>query len=235
MSEPVQPPPPPSGGAAVGSLIPWEDRERLGFLTAFVENVRLFVTSPTEGFERARRRGDLTSPLAFAVLISWAGAIVRALWQFAFGWTFLPFLSHLGEGSGALHFAGTTFGLVVQMIVAPIFALIGLFLFGGILHLALLLFGGLGESTTGFEGTIRAVSYGSVAQLASLVPFVGGMLGVVWSLVLATIGLATMHRTTQGKALAAVLVPAALCCVCIVLVGFFVIGSLAALLAAGSH
>lgn len=235
MSEPLQPPPPPPGDAPSGQPIPWEDRERLGFLKAFVENIRLFVTSPTEGFERARRQGDLTSPLAFAVLISWAGAIVQALWQFAFGWTFLPFLSQMGEGGGALHFAGTSFGLVVQMIVAPIFALIGLFLISGILHVALLLFGGLGESTTGFEGTIRAVSYGAVAQLASLVPFVGGMLALVWALVLYTIGLATVHRTSQGKALAAVLVPVALCCLCLVLVGFFVVGSLAALFAAGSH
>lgn len=220
--------PPP---APAGAPVPWEDRARLGFLTALVETVRLFVTAPGEGYERARRRGDLVSPIAFAVLISWVGAIIQSVWQFAFGWTFLPFLPSGMEGGGALHFAGSTFGLVVQMIVAPIFVLIGLFLVGGVVHLALMLFGGTRESTTGFEGTIRALSYGSVAQLASLVPFAGGLISIVWSIVLYTLGLAAMHRTSQGKALAAVLVPFAICCACVALAVVLVFGSIAALVA----
>jgi hypothetical protein len=37
-----------------------------------------------------------------------------------------------------------------------------------------------------------------------------------------------MHRTTQGKAIAGVLIPMALCCVCVLVAVVLVIGGLAA-------
>jgi hypothetical protein len=39
------------------------------------------------------------------------------------------------------------------------------------------------------------------------------------------IGLVRMHRTTQGKAAAAVLIPIGLCCVCVIL-GMVLLGGL---------
>jgi hypothetical protein len=37
---------------------------------------------------------------------------------------------------------------------------------------------------------------------------------MVWALVLYVMGIERLHRTTQGKAIAAVLIPVVLCCGC---------------------
>jgi hypothetical protein len=59
------------------------------------------------------------------------------------------------------------------------------------------------------------VSYATVAQLANLIPVVGGMIAFVWTLILAVVGLQELHETPQGKAIVAVLLPVALCCACV--------------------
>ena len=64
--------------------------------------------------------------------------------------------------------------------------------------------------------------------LIGVIPFVGGLAAVVWNLILVVLGVVRMHRTTQGKAIAGVLIPLLLCCVCILLVIGLVVGGLAA-------
>ena len=48
-----------------------------------------------------------------------------------------------------------------------------MFVWSAILHLCLMMVGGLRESAAGFEGTFRVIAYASVAQLANLIPLVG--------------------------------------------------------------
>jgi len=89
--------------------------------------------------------------------------------------------------------------------------------------------GGLGESDAGFEGSLRTVAYGSgVGQLAQIVPFIGGMVSMVWTVVLLVVGAQRLHGTSQGKAVAAVLLPVVLCCICGVALASF--GVLAAIM-----
>jgi hypothetical protein len=232
MSEPMLPPPPPpptdGGGAGPGApALPWEDRARHGAVPALVETVKLFVTSPAAAFARARRRGDLTSPLVFAVLLGWLGVVVQSLWQLAFGSSFTELLGPLLKDQALPGLAAQGVGLAVQIVLAPIAILVVLFIGAGIVHLMLMLVGGTKSSEAGFEGTLRALSYSTVSQLAALVPFAGGLIAMVWAIVLETIGLADLHRTSTGKALAAVLLPLVLCCACAV----FAFGSIVALIA----
>jgi hypothetical protein len=194
--------------------LPWEDRSRLGFGNALVETVRLLVTRPGEAYARVRESGDYGSPILFAILLGWAGIIVNGIWNLAFQGLSLPFgSSQLPEGLAFLIGGGAT---VVWMVIAPIFIIIGLFIWSGLVHLSLMLIGGLDASQSGFEGTFRALSYTSVAQLAQVLPIFGSLITLVWSLVLGIIGLAALHRTSQGKAAAGMLIPMAFCCACIV-------------------
>jgi hypothetical protein len=217
MSEPLAPPPPPPPppGDAARPGLPWEDRARHGAFQGFVDTVKLLVGSPAEGFARARRRGDLVSPVAYAVLIGWIGVVAERIWTLLIGTSILSFLPGEAREGAALGFAVSGLGLAVALVLAPIFVLVGLFVWGAILHLFLMLYGATRTSDTGFEGTLRAVSWSTTSQLGQVVPFVGGLVALVWSVVLQTIALAQFHRTTQGKALAAVLTPLLLCCVCI--------------------
>lgn len=219
--------PPPYGGAPVEGL-PWERRAELGFLNAFVETIKLFVTNPVEAWRLTKEKGDYAEPLIFAILVSWIGIAVSGLWSGLFGqaWTaFLPpeLKENLGEA-----LATNTAAILIQVGLAPVFVLIGLFVGAAVYHVAFLIVGATKDSTAGFEGTFRAVAYSSVSQLANVIPFVGGLAAVVWNLILVVLGVVRIHRTSQGKAIAGVLIPLLLCCVCIFVAIAAVVGGLAA-------
>lgn len=224
MSEPYVPPaaPPPSGPPAHGRPgLPW-DRERTG--NALVETTKRLVKAPGEAFAEVREKGDYLAPVLYALIFGTFGAVLYQIWQLLFGAAMSgPLVDTLPpemRAPFAEAFAPSVAGLVVGLVFAPIGAVIGLFIGAGIYHLFLLLVGGTRNSTAGFEGTVRAVAYASTSNLAQLIPVIGILVAVVWSLVLNVIGLARIHNTTTGRALAAVLLPILVCCLCGLLVVF---------------
>ena len=228
--QPTAPPPPPPPTGPQGN--PWERRDTLGFGSAFIETIKLFVTSPAEAFAQTKRSGDYASPLIFAVMVGWIGIAISQIWGMLFNASmFSMFPGEMGDQMGAM--AATSIGAFIgTVILAPVFVAIGLFIWAGLLHLCLMLVGGLSESTSGFEGTFRVVSYVTVAQFANIIPIAGGLIALVWSIILGVIGLTDLHRTTQGKATAAILIPFALCCVCLMAFGAMMAATLAAMLGA---
>jgi len=57
-----------------------------------------------------------------------------------------------------------------------------------------------------------------------VIPFVGGLVALIWGLVLAVKGVQRMHRTTTGRATAAVLLPVVLAALCVFLAMIAVLG-----------
>ena len=204
--------------------IPWEERERHGALHAFVETLRLFVLAPQEAFARTRERGDLASPLLWTMICSALGVVAAQTWSLLLGpLAWLPLL----PGELREQWVGSVLALLVGLLLTPVMAIVGLFVGAAVVHLFLWMFGGLTDSRSGYEGTVRAIAYSSIAQIANVVPFVGWLAAVVWSVVLQTMGLVRLHRATPGRAVAAVLMPLVLCCAALLL--FFAM--LAALIA----
>ena len=241
MSEPGYPPPPsepppppgdlyggpPPGGAAVAPL-PWEDRERRGFFPALIETVKLLITSPTAAFARARESGDYLSPILFAVLVGWVMGVIGQLWGLLFQGAWLSmFPAEMRDQMGPMA-ASSAVTFIITLVILPVLIVIGLFIWSGIVHLCLMMLGGHKQSTSGFEGTFRSISYSYVASIAQVIPVFGGFIAVVWQIVLEVIGLVRMHRTSQGKAVGAVLIPIVLCCVCAGVVVALFIGSIMA-------
>ena len=213
---PPPPPPPQSAGAAAGPALPWELRNQIGFVNAVVETVKLFATAPAEAWARTRVKNDLIEPLLFSIIVSWVGIVISNIYGMMFKTSLLTMMP--AEYRGRMGWLGASGGgSFFQMILAPLFVAIGLFIGAGILHLCLMIVGGLSQSTAGFEGTFRVAAYSAVADLAHVIPFVGGVVAFVWKLVLVVLGLVALHRTTQGKAVAAVLIPVVLCCGCAVI------------------
>lgn len=221
--------PPPAGGGGGGGGAggatppgnPWEQRDRLGFVNAFIENIKLFALSPAEAFAQTRRTGDFVGPLIFGVLVGWIGYIFSQLWGMVLGggmMSMMPAEMREGMGSQMMFQGGTS---ILGIIFYPVLGVIGLFIAAGIIHLCAMLVGAVAESDSGFEGTFRVAAFASVANLASIIPIVGGLIGLVWGIFLWVVGLSTLHRTTQSKALMAVLIPVVLCCLCIIAVVFF--------------
>ena len=208
---------------------PWERRGELGASQGFLEALKLFVVSPGEAFAQTRLQGDYGSPLLFAIVLGCVGVLVAKVWETLFGISVLSAFPPEVREQLPFLVGGSTFGLVLTLVLAPIYILVGLFIWSALLHLCLVLVGGLKQSTAGFEGTFRVVSYASVAQLGSLVPVFGSLITFVWTIVLGVIGITSLHKSSQGQAIAALLIPLALCCLCVV---FFMMAIGAGLLAA---
>lgn len=216
------------GGGAVAPGNPWDQRARLGFVNALIENTKLFALNPSEAWARTQRTGDLVGPLIFGVLLGWIGAFFQLIWQLLFGNAALRMLMssmppEARSQMGPMISAGA--GGFVGFIVYPIIAVIVLFIGAAILHLCCMLVGALAESDSGFEGSFRAVAFSAVGSLGYVVPVVGGLIVMVWTIFLAVLGVSTLHRTSQGKALLAVLLPIILCCICCIAFIFFGVGA----------
>jgi len=195
-------------------MLPFEESGR-PFLAGLVETVKLFVTDPTTAFRRMSLTADIFRPLIYGVLLGWVGNLAAYLFGLMFHVSIFGFLSQMGgmEEVIPVAFLGLGFGLIA-LIIAPVFIVVGIFIYALIIHLFLMMVGG---DQKGFGATFRVICYSNTSQLAQLVPLAGGMIAWVWSLILSIIGLTEAHRTTTGKAAAAVLLPIVACCVCMVI------------------
>jgi hypothetical protein len=187
--------------------IPWEDPARTSAFERFAETVKLLATRPHDAFAGMPTTGGIGSPLLYAIVVGWIGIAVAVIWNTLLQGMWIPFM---GGGEEAAFAAGFTAVWAIGMIIAaPILVIIGVFIGAAILHLMLMIVGG---ANNGFEATVRVLCYAQTAQLAGIIPFCGGLISMVWAIILYVFGLATAHRTTQGKAVLAVLLPVVLCC-----------------------
>ncbi len=170
----------------------------------FIATVQAVVLRPVDFFRGILRQGDLINPLIFALICYEVAAILGGL------------LRVVGIGATNQGFGS----FLVSIILAPIFAAIGLFIGAGILHLLVMLF--VGSRNSGFEATFRVVAYSAVTSLVSWIPYIGGLLSL-YGIYLGIVGIREMHNTSTGKAALVVLIPAAI----VLLLVFFVIGAAA--------
>lgn len=224
------PPPPIYGESSVppqmqGDPLPWE-QPGYPALEGLFETAKLVITEPSNAFRRMPITGDLTRPLIYAVIFGWIGIIAGQIYNLALRGTMMRLLP---GAAGAGQFSLPWMFNVGVMIVAPVLVLLGVLIGAAIFHLFLLL---VGAANSGFGATVRVVCYTGTVQIFQIVPFCGGLIGTIWGIVLYIIGFAAAHRTTTGKAAVAVLLPVALCCVCIAVV---IAAFGAAIMAAISH
>ena len=213
LPPPFDPPPPPPPAYSPGIALPWEERDRLGWVAAFVATVQLLISSPAEAWQRTRVKNDLLEPLLFSLFVTWIGVVFSSIYGALFARSWIGMLPpEMREKLGS---AIVTTSPLLKIVLAPVFVAVGLFIGAGIFHLFLMMVGALASSKAGFEGTFRVVGYSGVADLAHVIPMVGPLIALVWKIVLLVMGFQALHRTTTGKAVAAVLLPVILCCGCV--------------------
>jgi hypothetical protein len=179
-----RPSPGPSGSAAAAEFRYTDP------VQTFIATVQAVVLRPVDFFRGILRQGDLINPLIFAIICYEVAAILGGLLR----------LVGIGANQGFGSF-------IASIILAPIFAAIGLFIFSGILHLLVMLI--VGSRNSGFEATFRVVAYSAVTSLVSWIPFIGWILSL-YGIYLGIVGIREMHNTTTGKAALVVLIPAAI-------------------------
>jgi len=198
--------------ASPGVGLPWEHRAQLGFVKAWFETVSLLITKPSEAFTIMRPEGGLMDPLLFGLIGGSAGGIVSIIFQGLF-----QSIPGIAGGNDAFKSLGIGVGviLLIYAVLMPLLVTVGMFIGAAILHLCLMLVGGANRS---FETTFRVVGFtAGAANLFSMIPICGGIIALVYHIVLECIGLSRAHQTTTGKALMAIFLPMIVCCGLIVL------------------
>ena len=209
---------PPGGPAAPGP--PWSpgepDPSRTGpaweqpggsWPVRFAQTVQAALTGPDLFFRTMRRAGGLGPPIAFGVIGSVLGGVAGAVYQLLLSTMTAGMQGAAAAREQALIGAFSTGCLVVAM---PLAAVVSMFIGSAIYHLMLLL---LGSARRPYETTLRVSAYATGAtSVLGLIPLCGAVIGAVYAIVAAIIGLSRAHEISTGKAAAAVLLPMVLCC-----------------------
>jgi hypothetical protein len=203
---PVQPGAAPTSTTVAGRTgLPWEHRQERGFFNAFIETLTMVLTRPAEAFSLMKREGGLGEPLIYALIGGCVGGIVSAL--FSLGFQSIGLFADKNNSLAAMTGMGIGFGMII---LVPLFIVIVIFMWSGLAHLCLMIFGGANQS---FETTFRVFAFtqGSAGPL-QIIPLCGGLISGVWAIVCNCIGLARAQETDTGRAVLAVLSPLIVCC-----------------------
>ena len=180
-------------------------------INSFVDTVRAVVLDPVGFFRGIARRGDFVNPLIFAVICALISALLGGLINLLLS----PLFASPGDTGEAL--AGGVVGFVGNLILAPIFVVIVLFIGAAITHLLVMLL--VRPQNAGFEATFRVGAYSQVTQLVSWIPIIGVIIAVVLVAILSIFGIREVHSTTTGKAALVVLIPVAVILLLVILLG----------------
>jgi hypothetical protein len=225
---PLDPPPPgyggppPSDGAPPPAVppmapIPWEEPGR-PIVNAFFETIQLVYSHVTEAFRRMPLNTELIRPILFAVLVGMIGAMAETFYDSVFSlaaWKFLPWMDR--DENPAFGVVGSFVVLFFMPIIIPMMLIIS----SAVTHLMLLL---LGAGRRGWTATFRVSCYAYASALLMVIPVAGSLASAIAGLIFGTCGLAVVHNTSRSRALVALLLPAAVCCGCVMLV-FMVFGT----------
>jgi hypothetical protein len=204
--------PPVQAGAAPTSTamgtrtgLPWEHRQERGFVNAFIETLVMVLTKPDLAFRTMKTEGGFGEPLFYAVIGGGVGVIVWFIFSLILN--SLGFLSPRETELAPMVGMSVSFAMLVWRLIA---VAVAPFIFGGLVHLSLMVVGGANKT---FETTFRVISFsqGSTAPL-QLVPCCGGLVALVWCLVANCIGVARAHGIDTGRATLAVFLPVVVCC-----------------------
>lgn len=173
--------------------VPWEHLDKYGFFPGFWETAKRAMLKPAAFFHSMPVGNGQIKPLIFYLLIAEFQIVMQMLWDM------------LGIGTDATGEAAIAgINAVMLLIVYPLMLTVLLYIMTAMVHACLNL---VGVATRGFEGTFRALTYGSAPMVLVLVPMAGPLIGAVWSLVVTFLGYKYIHRTTTGKVLLAMLLP----------------------------
>ena len=198
----------------------WPPGDGLGVVSAFAETWRDATFRPASFFGRLPATGGMGPALVYYLVIGVIVAGIQLFWnvvlQAAGLRQPLPWPAELGGVGPWMD--------IISFLLSPLILLVLLLASGGVTHLLLLLFGG---AHGGFQRTLQVFAYAYSPQTFAVVPWIGPVVGSIWMVVIAVIGLREGHGTDGWRAALAVLLPVAAA------LGFFVVLGLIAGLAMG--
>jgi hypothetical protein len=176
--------------------IPWEDRARLGFVTAAWRTMTLAFSDGTKLYEQMPVEGGIADPLLYGMLMR--GVVILVYGVLAA--TLYLIIGVATNDPMMLMQAGFQAGSVVFQVMQ---AAVLLFFLAGIIHLAVLIFGG----ERPFEATFRVYCYGRGLDVLELIPIAGQLAAAIWRLWIYWNGLQRVQSLTSTKAGIAAAIP----------------------------
>lgn len=183
-------------------LPPWEERERYGLLNALYLTTKDVLLAPGPFFQRMPTRLGLVQPLLYGVVLTFGAAFFDFMWSLTGG-----SLQRLVDRGDVSDFLRAPVVLGAFWVLSPLVAVVQIVVRAAVFHLGLMLVGG---NRLGFEATFRVVAYSRAAGVISLLPFCGGVVGLIWEIALTIVGLARIHGVEAWRPVVAVLLPVAL-------------------------
>lgn len=207
------------GGPAA---FPWPPAETDPVLPAFGETWRSATFDPAAFFRRVPRDGGTGAAVLYFLVIVLLVAGATLFWE-----SLSLFSGQLARDGLAAELGVRPVSPLVSFLFTPVLLLVMLWLGAAVTHMLLSLFDG---GRHGFGTTIRVFAFAYSPALFGVIPWIGGLIGSLWMLVLLIIGLREAHEVDGWKAAVAVLLPFALLLGLLVLAFLLVMAAGAALL-----
>ena len=188
-----------SGQAPDPVRTPWEGAD-VSFPADLFRSWMEVLTRPKEFFQSLDPDISFARPLIFFLVFSVLGSAASTLSLLAiFGESYKQL--YMGQGMEA--FSLTAY-MWMNFFFSPFTALIGLLVYVGMVHGGVRIF--VRNGTT-IGVTARTLCYVTAPAVVAIVPFLGWAAGFFWMATLAIIGIQLTHRTSFGRAFAAVIIP----------------------------
>lgn len=193
---------------------PWESG--VGFTSAFYQTTVDSLFSPTRFFKKISSGEGYWSPLIYGLITGIIGNGCAILWF----WLFMAQLIPMDR----IPFQHSL-SILRLLIPLPFQLAVAIFIGSAIIHLCLIIVGG---NNNGYRTTFRAVAYSYSGYLFGIIPFIGMIIGGIYTFILTIIGVREGHEISTGKAVLAVLLPA------IVIFGLIIIAVVLVIMFVGS-
>lgn len=188
----------------------WEAEWRSNTVNAYINTLKNVFLRPQDYFATILPFKDYFSLALFIYINSFVTILFSMMFQIAF-------TSMVNPES----LFGVPFMLCAALFM-PLIAVGFTFLFGAILHLFISM---IGETKKNYDTTITVYGLGTAAGLFGVIPFLGGLVTLVYTIVINILGQAAAHEIPPGKAALSVILPALVICCCI-FTGVFALVSL---------
>ena len=181
--------------------IPSEAKEapmesEVGFFGAFFRTTRDVLFSPVQFFRKSAAGEGYGFPLIYGLITGMIGLAGTMVWQYIL----FAQLFHFWSPPDIPY----SFELFAATLALPLAVLIFIFLGTAVAHICLIIVGG---NKMGFRQTFRAMVFSYGAQLFGIIPFIGGTIGSIYTLILVIIGIKEGHGISAARAILAVLFP----------------------------
>jgi hypothetical protein len=189
----------------VRPYVAWEYRRQIGRVNALFFTWRQTLFSPRRFFRGVPIGGNYRSPLLYGLFWTLIGSAGGVAWQLLL-FTYPTILDFLGGGLIHVSFQLSRIYIFVTalLLLSPLFALALLLIACAIYHMFVVLFT---RQHGGFEATLRVICYSTGTNAFYFLPVAGVIVAGVWQLLLVTVGLKEVHRTSLPAAVIIVLIP----------------------------